>query len=60
MERSGFFWIRLNSPQGHRFEPLVAWFDRNGWRIPGSAESIPETTKVEILGGPLEPPAEPA
>lgn len=57
MEQSGFYWIRFTSPQGHQFEPLVAWRNRNGWRIPGSAEAVPEGTVIEILDGPLPPPA---
>lgn len=60
MEQSGFFWIRLKSAQGHAFEPLVAWRNRNGWRIPGSADSIPEGTIVEVLEGPLAAPQAPA
>jgi acetyl esterase len=60
MERGGFFWIRFISPQGQEFEPLVAWHNRNGWRIPGSAEQVPENVTVEILDGPIVPPAMPA
>ena len=56
LEKNGFFWIRLKSPQGHVFAPLIAWRQAGTWRIPGSAERIPQTTIVEILDGPLTPP----
>lgn len=59
MEKSGFYWIRFKSPQGHVFEPMVAWRNRNGWRVAGSAEAVPESTIIEILEGPLDPPALP-
>lgn len=60
MTQSGFYWIRLKSPQGHVFQPLVAWTNRTHWRIPGSAEAIPEGAVVEVLEGPLAPPQAPA
>lgn len=57
MEQSGFYWIRFTSPQGHVFEPLVAWRTNRGWRIPGSADSVPDGTLVDILEGPLPSPS---
>ena len=59
-EKNGFFWIRFRSPQGQVFEPLVAWRQAGDWRIPGSAERVPENVTVEILDGPIVPPAMPA
>lgn len=56
MEKNGFYWIRFTSPQGHVFEPLVAWRQAGSWHIPGSAETVPETVTIEILDGPLAPP----
>lgn len=57
MEQSGFFWIRLTSPQGHAFEPLIAWRHQTGWRIPGSNEEVPEGTIIDVLEGPIKAPS---
>lgn len=59
-ERNGFFWIRFKSPQGHVFEPLVAWRQAGSWRVPGSAEAVPDNVTVEVLEGPLVAPSIPA
>lgn len=56
MEKNGFYWIRFKSPQGHVFEPLVAWQQAGIWSIPGSADRVPDNIEIDVLEGPLTAP----
>jgi len=56
-KRNGFYWIVLFSAQGLRFPPVVAWWQPDGWRLPGSEVPAKADVHVEVLAGPLEPPA---
>ena len=55
--RNGFYWIVFASAQGFRFPPIVAWWQPDGWRVPGSEIPATGDVHVDVLAGPLAPPA---
>ena len=53
MRDKGFYWIAFLGSEDRPFEPIIAWWQGDGWWVPGSAKVAGPDVAVRVLSGML-------